>query len=117
MEEYMARVRIYLGKKQYTGYYDDVPLEVCVKKMKMKMSSWSDEPLNIPVEESMDALKGSTIQILAPDLEKDPEVDPPELALPADIKVGYYHLGAAPNKLSIFCRKNGYPFVEATWPD
>jgi len=117
MEECMARVRIYLGKKQYTGYYDDVPLEVCVKKMKMKMSSWSNEPLNISVEESMDSLKGSTIQILVPDLDEDHEADPPKPAPPADIKVGYYQLGADPNKLSSFCRKNGYPFVEATWPN
>ena len=29
----MARIRIYLGKKHYTGYYDDVPLEMCTKKI------------------------------------------------------------------------------------
>ena len=113
----MARVRIYLGKKHYTGYYDDVSLEVCVKKMKMQMANYSDEPLNIPVQESMDALKGATVQILESDLEEDPGADPPKPSPPADIKVGYYQLGAAPDKLSSFCRKNGYPFVEATWPD
>ncbi|MBQ27505.1 MAG: hypothetical protein CMH81_05110 [Nitrospiraceae bacterium] len=113
----MARIRIYLGKKQYTGYYDDAPLEVCAKKMKIQISTWSTDPLNIPVQESMDALKGATIQILEHDLEEDHEADPPKPMLPTDIKVGYYQLGAAPDKLSSFCRKNGYPFVEATWPD
>ena len=113
----MARVRLYLGKKQYTGYYDEVPLDICSRKMKIQQPTWSAEPLDIAVQESMDALKGSTVQIVEPDLEEDPEADPPKPAPPADIKIGYYQLSADPDKLSKFCRKNGYPFVEATWPD
>ena len=113
----MARIRIYLGKKIYTGYYDDVPLEICTKKMKVQMSSWSDEPLNIPVQESMDALKGAVVQFLECDLEEDPEADPPKPAPPDGNKVGYYQLNAAPDKISSFCRKNGYPFIKVAWPD
>ena len=113
----MARVRLYLGKKQYTGYYDDVPLAICMKKMKIQISSLSAEPLNIPVEESMDALKGATVQFLEHDFEVDPESDPPTPPPLPDIKVGFYQLGAPPDKISNFCRKNGYPFIEATWPD
>lgn len=113
----MARVRLYVGKKQYSGYYDEVPLLTCVKKMKLQLSTWSPDPLNIPVQESMDALKGATVQVLEEDLEEDPEADPPKPAPPEGVKAGYYQVSAVPDKLSQFCRKNAFPFVEATWPN
>ena len=113
----MARVRLYLGKKQYNGYYDTVPLAICAKKMKMQMSSWSADALNIPIQESMDALKGATVQVLEQDLHEDPEADSPHAPPPPGIKAGYYQLNADPDKISRFCRENGYPFVEAPWPD
>ncbi len=113
----MARIRLYLGKKQYAGYYTDVPHEVCTKKMKVKISSWSSDPINIPVEESMHALKGATVEFQEADFEVDTEAESPQSPPPANIKVGFYQLDAAPEKISAFCRKNNYSFVEASWPN